>query len=61
MRFEGNYTCLNVHTSTRRRVQEIKESMGFNSAEELINYLIDRYIEEGNEKEDTSNEDGDIE
>jgi len=44
MRFEGSYTCLNVHTSTRKRVQEIKESMGFNSAEELINYLIDRYL-----------------
>jgi len=44
MRFEGSYTCLNVHTSTRRRVQEIKEYLGFNSAEELINYLLDRYL-----------------
>jgi len=44
MRFEGSYTCLNVHTSTRKRVQEIKEYLGFNSAEELINYLLDRYL-----------------
>jgi len=44
MKFEGNYTCLNVHSSTRRRVQEVKEVFGFSSAEELINYLLDRYL-----------------
>ena len=31
--------------------QEIVESMGFSSSEELINYLLDRYFEEKNKEE----------
>jgi len=61
MKFEGSYTCLNVHSSTRKRVQEVKEYLGFNSAEELINYLLDYYLEEENEGEHTSDENENIE
>ena len=61
MKFEGYITSLTIHSSTRNRLRDIIDSTNFSSYEELINYLIDRYIEEGNEKEDTSNEDGDIE
>ena len=51
MKYEGNATCLKIHSSTRKRVREIVETANFNSAEELINYLLDRYFEEKNEEE----------
>jgi len=56
MKYEGNSTCLNIHSSTRKRLREIKESTGFSSYEELINYLLNRYIEEENKEEHTRNE-----
>jgi len=56
MKFEGNATCLKIHSSTRKRLREIVESMGFSSSEELINYLLDRYFEEKNEEEHASDE-----
>ena len=51
MKYDGNSTCLNIHSSTRKRLREIKESTGFSSYEELINYLLDRYFEENFEEE----------
>ena len=56
MKYDGNSTCLNIHSSTRKRLREIKESTGFSSYEELINYLLNRYIEEENKEEHTRNE-----
>jgi len=41
-------------------LRDIIDSTNFSSYEELINYLIDRYVEEENEKEYTSNENEDI-
>ena len=61
MRFEGYVTSLTIHSSTRNRLRDIIDSTNFSSYEELINYLIDRYVEEENEKEYTSNENEDIE
>ena len=60
MRFEGYVTSLTIHSSTRNRLRDIIDSTNFSSYEELINYLIDRYVEEENEKEYTSNENEDI-
>jgi len=51
MKFEGSKTCLSVHSSTRKRVHNIVESFNFNSAEELINYLLDLYFEEKEDQE----------
>jgi len=42
-------------------LRDIINSTNFSSYEELINYLIDRYLEEENEKEHASNENEDIE
>jgi len=61
MKFEGYVTSLTIHSSTRNRMRDIIDSTNFSSYEELINYLIDRYLEEENEKEHTSNENEDIE
>ena len=60
MKYEGRSTCLNIHDITRKRLREIKESTGFSSYEELINYLLDRYIEEQNEEEHTQDQKEDI-
>jgi len=61
MKFEGYVTSLTIHSSTRNRLRDIIDSTNFSSYEELINYLIDRYLEEENEKEHASNENEDIE
>jgi len=50
MKYEGYVTCLNIHSSTRNRLREIVESTDFSSYEELINYLLDRYLAEKNEE-----------
>ena len=46
MKFEGHVTSLRIHSSTQNRIREIIDSTNFSSAEELINYLLDRYLEE---------------
>jgi len=51
MKFEGYVTSLTIHSSTRNRLRDIIDSTNFSSYEELINYLIDRYLEEENEEE----------
>jgi len=49
MKFEGHVTSLRIHSSTQNRIREIIDSTNFSSAEELINYLLDRYLVEKNE------------
>jgi len=49
MKFEGHVTSLRIHSSTQDRIREIIDSTNFSSAEELINYLLDRYLVEKNE------------
>jgi len=56
MKYEGNATCLKIHSSTRKRLREVVETLNFSSSEELINYLLDRYFEEKNE--DTERKEG---
>ena len=56
MKFEGHVTSLRVHSSTQDRIREIIDSTNFSSAEELINYLLDRYLVEKNEDDTESKE-----
>jgi Arc/MetJ-type ribon-helix-helix transcriptional regulator len=51
MKFEGYVTSLTIHSSTRNRLRDIIDSTNFSSYEELINYLLDRYLEEKDEEE----------
>jgi hypothetical protein len=51
MKYEGYVTCLSIHSSTRKRLREIIDSTDFSSYEELINYLLDKYLAEKNEEE----------
>jgi len=44
MKFEGYVTSLTIHSSTRNRLRDIIDSTNFSSYEELINYLLDRYL-----------------
>jgi len=44
MKYNGRVTSLTIHACTRNRLREIIESTNFSSYEELINYLLDRYM-----------------
>jgi Arc/MetJ-type ribon-helix-helix transcriptional regulator len=56
MKFEGYITNLTIHSSTRNRMWEIVQSANFRSYEELINYLLDRYLQEKNDQEHSLDE-----
>ena len=56
MKFEGHATSLRIHSSTQNRIREIIDSTNFSSAEELINYLLDRYLVEKNEDDTETKE-----
>jgi len=59
MKYEGYVTCLNIHSSTRKRLREIIDSTDFSSYEELINYFLDHYpIEEINKEQGKQNNEG---